>query len=240
VPRAPAPDAQAIVSRLAAAYPGATTELVHRNAFALLVATILSAHSTDARVNLVTPGLFARYPDAASLAAARLADVERIVQPTGFFRTKARAIVTMAGQLVERHQGSVPASMDDLVALAGVGRKTANVVLGHALGVPGLPVDRHVLRVAARLGLARSTTPEGMERELCARLPAALWTLASDCLILHGRRVCRPRPLCAKCMVSAQCRYYLRSGGGVAGGTGGRGRPSRTKGNSAPRRGSTR
>jgi endonuclease-3 len=216
-----APDASAIVTRLARAYPGATTELHHRNAFELLVATILSAQSTDARVNQVTPALFARYPDAASLAAADLADVEKIVTPTGFFRTKARAIVAMSTKLVERHGGRVPASMDALVDLPGVGRKTANVVLGHALGVPGLPVDRHVLRVAGRLGLARSATPERVEQELCARLPPAQWTLASDCFILHGRRVCRPRPRCQTCMVSAECRYYRTVvEPGLAGGAG--------------------
>jgi endonuclease-3 len=200
--------AAAIVDRLAQAYPGATTELAYRNAFELLVATILSAQSTDARVNEVTPTLFARFPDAASLAAAPLPEVERLIRPTGFFRTKARAIVGMARQLVERHGGEVPASMEALVALPGVGRKTASVVLGHALGVAALPVDRHVLRVAGRLGLARGKTPEAVEAELRAALPAHLWTLASDCLILHGRRVCRPKPLCERCMVSSMCAFY--------------------------------
>lgn len=209
--RAPSP-AAAIIDRLAQAYPGATTELAYRNAFELLVATILSAQSTDARVNEVTPALFARFPDAASLASAPLSEVERLVRPTGFFRTKARAIVGMARQLVERHGGEVPASMEALVALPGVGRKTASVVLGHALGVPALPVDRHVLRVAGRLGIARGKTPEMVEAELRAALPSHLWTLASDCLILHGRRVCRPRPLCERCMVSAMCAFY-RCGG---------------------------
>jgi endonuclease-3 len=204
--------AASIVERLAQAYPGATTELAYRNPFELLVATILSAQSTDARVNAVTPALFARFPDAASLAAAPLAEVERLIKPTGFFRTKARAIVGMARQLVERHGGQVPASMEALVALPGVGRKTASVVLGHALGVPALPVDRHVLRVAGRLGIARGTTPDAVEAELRAALPAHLWTLASDCLILHGRRVCRPRPLCERCMVSSMCAFYRRGG----------------------------
>lgn len=202
------PDAVQVITRLADAYPGATTELHYRGAFELLVATILSAQSTDARVNQVTPALFARFPDPPSLAAAELPEVERLVQATGFFRTKARAIVTMAQQLVERHDGEVPASMEALVELQGVGRKTANVVLGHALGVPGLPVDRHVLRVAGRIGLSRGATPEHVERDLTAQLPPAMWTLASDCLILHGRRVCRPTPLCQKCMVSAACAYF--------------------------------
>jgi endonuclease-3 len=209
-PRRPSarPDARAILDRLSSAYPGATTELHFRDAFELLVATILSAQSTDARVNQVTPALFARYRDAAALASADLADVERLVQPTGFFRVKARAIVNMAQRLAERHGGAVPSSMEALTALPGVGRKTANVVLGHALGVPGLPVDRHVLRVAGRLGIARKQTPEEVEQELCSQLPSEAWTLASDCLILHGRRVCRPRPLCHTCMVSAHCLFF--------------------------------
>jgi endonuclease-3 len=214
-PRAVA-DATAILDRLSAAYPGATTELHYRTPFELLVATMLSAQSTDVRVNTVTPALFARYPDSRALAAAELAEVERLVQPTGFFRVKARSIVAMARALVERHGGEVPTTMDALVELPGVGRKTANVVLGHALGVPGLPVDRHVLRVAGRLGLAKSGTPEQVEQELCARWPPERWTLASDCLILHGRRVCRPRPLCRSCMVSAHCLFFRRTAGVVA------------------------
>jgi endonuclease-3 len=209
LPARPArPDASAIVARLSAAYPGATTELDFSNAFQLLVATMLSAQSTDARVNQVSPALFARYPDAHALAGAGLRDVERLVKATGFFRTKARAIVGMSRRLVDAHGGQVPSAMEALVELPGVGRKTANVVLGHALGVPGLPVDRHVLRVAGRLGLARGRTPEAVEQELCSQLPAETWTLASDCLILHGRRVCRPKPLCHTCMVSTQCSFF--------------------------------
>jgi endonuclease-3 len=211
-PRAGHPDARSIVARLSDAYPGATTELHFRDAFELLVATILSAQSTDVRVNMVTPALFARYPDAAALGSADLADVERIIQPTGFFRTKARSIVNMSRRLVEEHGGRVPAVMESLVELPGVGRKTANVVLGHALNVPGLPVDRHVLRVAGRLGIARTTTPEDVEAELCAQLPPELWTLTSDCLILHGRRICRPTPLCEQCTVADQCLYFQKSG----------------------------
>jgi endonuclease-3 len=209
------PDAVAVVSRLSQAYPGATTELHYRNAFELLVATILSAQSTDARVNQVTPALFARYPDARALASAETAEVERLVQPTGFFRVKARSIVAMSQRLVADHGGEVPASMEALVLLPGVGRKTANVVLGHALGVPGLPVDRHVLRVAGRLGLARPGSPETVEEELCAQLPPSQWTLASDCLILHGRRICRPKPLCHTCMVASLCLFYLSLAGPV-------------------------
>ncbi len=215
--RRPGPDPTEVVRRLAQTFPGADTELDHRNAFELLVATILSAQSSDARVNTVTPVLFARYPDARALAAAQVEEVEPLVVPTGFFRVKSRTIVEMARALVERHGGEVPASMDALVALPGVGRKTANVVLGHALGVPGLPVDRHVLRVAGRIGLARGKTPEQVETELTAVLPPAQWTLASDCLILHGRRVCRPTPLCQSCVLTDVCDFF-RKGGATAGG----------------------
>lgn len=210
-------DAERIVERLAQVFPGATTELHYRSPFELLVATILSAQSTDARVNSVTPALFDRYPDAASLAAAAESDVEDLIRPTGFFRAKTRAIVSAADALVERFAGEVPSRMAELVSLPGVGRKTANVVLGHAFGVPGLPVDRHVFRVVRRLGLAKGKTPEAVETTLCKLLPERLWTLASDCLILHGRRVCRPRPLCAKCAVSAHCDFFARSAARVSG-----------------------
>lgn len=207
-PPKPPAAARRILSKLDRQHPGADTELHHRNPFELLVATILSAQSTDARVNSVTPALFARYPDAPALAAATPEEVEPQIVSTGFFRMKARAIVGMARALVERHGGLVPARMEDLVELPGVGRKTANVVLGHALGVPGLPVDRHVLRVSNRIGLARSEDPEVVERQLCASLPGKSWTKASDLLILHGRRICRPRPLCDRCSVRHECDYY--------------------------------
>jgi endonuclease-3 len=192
-------------------HPGADTELGYRNPFELLVATILSAQSTDARVNLVTPALFARYPDARALARARPEDVEPMVLSTGFFRAKTRSIIGMAQAVVERHGGTVPASLDELVELPGVGRKTANVVLGHAFKVPGLPVDRHVLRVSNRLGIARGLDPEAVEAQLSKALLPEEWTVASDTLILHGRRVCKPRPLCDRCVVRAACAFY-RSG----------------------------
>jgi endonuclease III len=206
----PSSPAERVIARLAQVFPGATTELHYRNAFELLVATILSAQSTDARVNLVTPALFARHPDAASLATANQASLEEQIKSTGFFRAKSRALIAMATELVARFGGEVPASMDELVSLPSVGRKTANVVLGHALGVPGLPVDRHVQRVATRIGLARGRTAEAIEQELCAVLPASQWTLASDCLILHGRRTCRPRPLCDRCVVREDCEFYTQ------------------------------
>lgn len=197
-----------VIRTLSGQHPNADTELRHRNAFELLVATILSAQSTDERVNLVTPALFERYPDAKALAAATTAQLERLILSTGFFRQKSKALIGMAQQLVTSHCGQVPADMDALTALPGVGRKTANVVLGHALGVPGLPVDRHVLRVSNRTGIASGDDPVQVESQLCGALPKAMWTLASDVQILHGRRICRPKPLCDRCSVRKDCGYY--------------------------------
>ena len=197
-----------IMAVLSAQYPDATTELHHRNAFELLVATMLSAQSTDAGVNQVTPALFARYPDARALSAADLSDLQHMIVSTGFFRQKSKALVGMAQALVEEHDGQVPANMDKLTELPGVGRKTANVVLGHALGVPGFPVDRHVLRVSGRLAISSGDDPVKVEAQLCAALPKALWTQSSDTLILHGRRVCRPKPLCERCVARSLCEYY--------------------------------
>ena len=205
----------AVIARIFAAlerhHPDADTELAHRNAFELLVATMLSAQSTDARVNLVTPALFTRFPDARALAKAGPADLEALIHATGFFRQKSRALLGMATMLVEEHDGSVPASMEKLTTLPGVGRKTANVVLGHALGVPGLPVDRHVLRVANRLGLVHSDDPIKVEAQVGAMLSPARWTRSSDTLILHGRRVCRPAPLCQRCHARRDCDYARTS-----------------------------
>ena len=200
-------EALSALERLGRQHPDADTELHYRTPFELLAATILSAQSTDVRVNLVTPVLFARYPDAHTLAAANPVDVEAIVQSTGFFRQKTKAIIGMAQALVAQHGGDVPASMEALVKLPGVGRKTANVVLGHALGVPGLAVDRHVLRVANRIGLAQSDDPERVEQQLTGALPAMWWTRASDTLILHGRRVCKPRPVCERCAIPDVCAF---------------------------------
>ena len=189
-------------------HPNADTELVHRNAFELLVATILSAQSTDARVNLVTPALFARYPDARALAKARTSELEKMILSTGFFRQKSKSLLGMSQLLVDEHGGDVPADMDALTRLPGVGRKTANVVLGHALGVPGLPVDRHVLRVSNRIGLVKSDDPVKVEAQLCEMLPPERWTRSSDALILHGRRICKPKPLCKLCNVRNDCDFY--------------------------------
>ena len=189
-------------------HPNADTELVHRNAFELLVATILSAQSTDARVNIVTPALFEKYPDAKSLAAAKTTALEKMILSTGFFRQKSKSLINMSKMLVAEHGGSVPADMDALTKLPGVGRKTANVVLGHALGVPGLPVDRHVLRVANRIGLVKNDDPVKVEAQLCEMLPPERWTRSSDDLILHGRRICKPKPLCPRCNVRPDCDFY--------------------------------
>lgn len=197
-----------ILDKLEAQHPNADTELHHRNAFELLVATILSAQSTDQRVNMVTPALFARYPDAKALARATTDELEPQILSTGFFRAKSKALIGMAKGLVEKHGGKVPADMAALTELPGVGRKTANVVLGHALGVPGLPVDRHVLRVSNRIGIAEGDDPELVEQQLCEKLPKTQWTRASDTLILHGRRICRPKPLCPECAVQDDCNYF--------------------------------
>jgi endonuclease-3 len=197
-----------IMAKLGTQHPNADTELHYSNPYELLVATILSAQCTDERVNQVTPSLFNRYPNARSLAKATSGELEPQIQSTGFFRAKSRSLLGMATNIVERHGGEVPKTMAELVELPGVGRKTANVVLGHALGVPGLPVDRHVLRVSNRIGIARSEDPEIVEKQLCAALPPAEWTRTSDTLILHGRRICKPRPLCERCAVRDDCNYY--------------------------------
>jgi endonuclease III len=203
-----AAETQAILRRLYGQHPNATTELDFTTPFELLVATILSAQSSDVRVNQVTPAFFARYPNPQTLAAATTAELEPQIVATGFFRQKSKMLLGMAEALLAKHGGQVPADMDALTALPGVGRKTANVVLGHALGVPGLPVDRHVLRVANRIGIAQAATAEEVETQLCAALPRDEWTVASSTLILHGRRVCRPtQPLCPQCVVVTDCLF---------------------------------
>jgi endonuclease-3 len=203
-------ETQRIMRALGGQHPNADTELHYTNAYELLVATILSAQCTDERVNQVTPALFTRYPDAAALARATTNELEPQIQSTGFFRAKSRSLVGMATAVVDDHRGEIPRTMEQLVALPGVGRKTANVVLGHALGVPGLPVDRHVLRVANRIGIAKSDDPEIVEQQLCRAMPPAAWTRTSDTLILHGRRICKPRPLCDRCAVRADCNFYAK------------------------------
>ena len=199
---------RAILDKLYLQHPDADTELDYTTPYELLVATILSAQSTDAGVNRVTPALFKRYPNTKTLASAVAAELEPMIHATGFFRSKAKSLMGMARVLMERHEGEVPKTMAELVELPGVGRKTANVVLGHALGVPGLPVDRHVLRVSNRIGIAEGDDPVLVEQQLTKRLPPAEWTKASDTLILHGRRICKPKPLCEICNVREDCDYF--------------------------------
>jgi endonuclease-3 len=196
-----------VVRALARLYPEALCALTHSNPFELLVATILSAQCTDARVNLVTPALFARYPDPAALAAAEPSELEGLIHSTGFFRAKARSLLGMARGLVERHGGAVPADLDALTALPGVGRKTANVVMGTAFGLPsGVVVDTHVKRLSYRLGLTDSADPVAIERDLIAVVPRKEWIALSHRLILHGRAVCAARkPACERCELAAFC-----------------------------------
>jgi len=208
VPSKSPAETRRILKRLGTQHPNADTELNFTTAYELLVATILSAQCTDERVNQVTPALFARYPDARALARATIDELEPQIQSTGFFRAKSRSLLGMATEVVEAHGGEIPRTLDALVRLPGVGRKTANVVLGHALGVPGLPVDRHVLRVANRIGIAKSDEPETVEQQLCSAMPARTWTRTSDTLILHGRRICKPRPLCDRCVIRGDCDFY--------------------------------
>jgi len=199
--------ARDIEQRLRALYPDAHCELDHRSPFELLVATILSAQCTDRRVNLVTPALFQRWPDAPMLARADAAMVEEVIRSTGFFRSKAKSLIGMAQALVARHGSQVPASLDDLVALPGVGRKTANVVLGNAMGRnEGIVVDTHVARLAARLGLTSATDAVRIEQALIPLFERDDWTMLSHLLIWHGRRVCDARkPRCAGCTLADIC-----------------------------------
>ena len=185
------------------AYPHAVTALDYRNPFELLIAVILSAQCTDARVNLTTPALFARYPDAAALAAAHQHDVEKIIKSCGFFRMKAKNIINAARGLVADHGGRVPGDRDSLEALPGVGRKTANVVMSVAFEEAAFAVDTHVFRVAHRLGLTLATTPRGVEEDVTKLVPREKWRHAHHWLILHGRAICKaPTPLCGSCPVT--------------------------------------
>ena len=197
------------MERLAQEYPGTAAELCalrHQDPFQLLVATILSAQCTDERVNQVTPVLFETFPTAADLAQAPLPEVEEIIRSTGFFRAKARSLVAMAQAVEQRHHGTVPPTMKDLVALPGVGRKTANVVRSVGFGLPGLPVDTHVLRVARRLGLTANSDPVKVEVDLNALVPASARGALSLRLILHGRAVCKARrPRCEVCVLADIC-----------------------------------
>lgn len=205
-PRSPSGRARETNIRLTAEYPGAVCELDHDDAFQLLAATILSAQCTDKRVNMVTPALFARYPEPHDLAQADPAEVEEIVRTTGFFRNKTKNLIGMAQGLVDGFEGEVPRSMAELVSLPGVGRKTANVVRCVALGLPGLPVDTHVGRLSLRLGLTEETDPVKVEMELNPMVPAHDRGDFGMRLILHGRRVCPARqPRCEDCVLNDFC-----------------------------------
>jgi endonuclease III len=214
-------ETQLILDRLESQHPDADTELHYRTPFQLLVATILSAQSTDARVNMVTPALFARYRDARALAKATPAELEPQIHSTGFFRAKSKSLIGMAQALVETHGGEVPASMDALVELPGVGRKTANVVLGNAFHKDeGIVVDTHVMRLSHRFKITRQTDPEKIEQDLTKLVPKEHWTNWSHWLIWHGRRRCFARkPDCHRCEIFSLCpsgKAFIRSGEALA------------------------
>jgi endonuclease III len=197
-----------IVEALHRHYPDADCALAHESPLELLVATILSAQCTDERVNKVTPALFRRYPTAASYAGADLAEMEEEIRSTGFFRNKAKSLIGLGKALVERHGGKVPSRMEDLVLLPGVGRKTANVILGTWFGRPAITVDTHVARLSERLGLSEEVDRDRIERDLMETLPREEWTFASHALIWHGRRVCAARmPACERCDLRADCPW---------------------------------
>ncbi|GAB3705352.1 endonuclease III [Mariniluteicoccus flavus] len=216
MPAAPARPDTALVRRarrtnrvLAETYPDAHCELDFADPLQLLVATVLSAQSTDKRVNLVTPVLFSRFPDAAALAGADRAELEELIRPTGFFRAKSDSLLRLSRALLDDHGGEVPRTLAELVKLPGVGRKTANVVLGNAFGVPGITVDTHVKRLATRFGWTTQTDPDRIEAEIGALFPARDWVQLCHTVIWHGRRRCHARnPACGACPVASLCPAY--------------------------------
>lgn len=198
--------ANRIRRKLSEIYPDAECALVHQGSLQLLVATILSAQCTDVRVNMVTPKLFATYPDAKAFAEAKQKELEKLIESTGFFRNKARNIIACCKQIVEKHGGEVPSTMDELVKLPGIGRKTANVILGNAFDTPGIPVDTHVGRLSRRMGLTKEHDPVKVERDLMALIPREHWTMFAHEMIFHGRQVCHSRkPKCQTCPVARMC-----------------------------------
>lgn len=212
-PLAPGAARKALITKIIALlkkmHPQARCELAYSNPLELLVATILSAQCTDERVNRVTPALFKKYPAARDYAEASLEDLEAAIRSTGFFRNKAKMIRGCAQEILNRFGGKVPDTMEDLISLPGIGRKTANVVLGNAFGVPGITVDTHVLRVSQRLGLTDHSDPEKVERDLMEIAPPQHWVNLSHLLIFHGRYVCKARrPECERCALSGMCRYF--------------------------------
>jgi len=197
---------QKVISILKSEYPQAKTELEHSNPLQLLIATILSAQCTDVRVNMVTPGLFKKYPNVSSFAMADQKELEGEIRSTGFYRNKAKNIITCCKSIKQKHKGSVPRTMEELTALGGVGRKTANVVLGNAFGVPGIVVDTHVKRLSYRIGITKNTDPEKIEFDLMKIIPKVEWILFSHLLIFHGRRICFARnPKCSICSINNEC-----------------------------------
>jgi len=208
-PKMPQKTVLKVISELSKLYPDAKTELFYKDPFQLLVAVILSAQCTDERVNMTTPVLFKRYPDAKKLAAAKLSDVEKIIHSCGFFRAKSKSITSASKSLLEKFGGKVPNTIEELVTLAGVGRKTASVVLNQAFDLPAIAVDTHVKRVSRRLGWAHTNDPQKIEFELRDLIPKKHWAKINTTLILHGRRVCKARkPLCEQCAVSKLCAFY--------------------------------
>jgi endonuclease-3 len=224
LPRTPRQRALATAAALARSYPAACA-LNHADPLQLLVATILSAQTTDERVNQVTPALFTRYPAAADYAAADPEELEELIHATGFFRAKARSLIGMGRSICDQFDGRVPETMEGLTKLPGVGRKTANVVLGVAFGTPGFPVDTHVIRLSNRLGLVRTVDPVKIETEVCRMVPSEEWTGLSLRLILHGRQVCLARsPRCQVCLLATWCpSSSLKAGGRTSKPASGRG-----------------
>ncbi len=209
----PRPPLDLILEKLSVSIPDPRMELDCSNAFELLVATVLSAQSTDRTVNAVTPGLFRKFPDARALSGGKPSEVEPLIRATGFFRRKSEQIVRLALAIQERFGGKVPSRMEDLVTLPGVGRKTASVVLAHGFGIPAVPVDTHVMRVSRRLSLTVSEDPERIEEDLKRQMPESSWISGSSRLLLHGRYVClAKKPLCNSCVLSEICPSFPLAG----------------------------
>ncbi len=200
-----------ILNKLQAHYPKAKCSLNFSNPAELLVSTILSAQCTDKQVNKVTPTLFKRFPTVKALAEADIDTIKSIIRPTGFYNNKAKAIKKSMMSLMEKYDGQVPNNLEDLVELEGVGRKTANVVLGDAFGIPGIVVDTHVNRIANRLGMTDNQTPKKIEQDLMALIPVDKWTLLGHLIIDHGRKICKARkPDCGNCFLQEECRYFKK------------------------------
>jgi endonuclease-3 len=201
--------AKAIYRQLTKSYPNVRCELDYNSAFQLLVATVLSAQCTDKRVNQTTPALFKKYPNPKKMAKADLKDIQRLVKSTGFFRAKAKNIKALSNKIIEEFDGDVPSNLDDLITLPGVGRKTANVVLGHAFGIPGITVDTHFGRLSRRFGWSKQNDPVKVEFEVGELIPEKEWTNLSQRMIWHGRRVCHARkPACGACPLAKLCPSY--------------------------------